>query len=145
MIERGEIDLRPFILQLADKGVRIALPVIIPDDAHVPGEPRLYCREFEDETALSKNPWGVSEPLQSKCVPPNEIEVVIVPALGVGLNGYRIGYGKGHYDEFLAGLAAPTVCPVYDACLISHVPAEPHDVPMSVIVTENEIVRPHRT
>jgi len=145
LIDRAEIDIRPLILRLVEHGKRIALPVLAPEDTLKPGEPRMHCRFFEGEAVLTKNRWGVSEPLQSECVPSEEIDAVVVPALGVSRNGYRIGYGKGHYDEWLNGLSVPTICPVYSDCLVDQVPVEPHDVPMTVILTENEIIRPSRT
>ncbi|HET6569490.1 MAG TPA: 5-formyltetrahydrofolate cyclo-ligase [Rhodothermales bacterium] len=141
MIERGEIDLRPLIRRLLADGVTVALPVITPDADLRPGGPRMHSRRFTGEIHLIKNLWGVPEPLQNQCVPSSEINVVIVPALGVSRTGYRIGYGKGHYDEFLSTLGVPTVCAIYESCLVDHVPTEPHDVPVSMVVTENETVR----
>ena len=66
----------------------------------------------------------------------------MVPALGAGRNGHRLGYGKGYYDAFLREVDAPTICPVFAACLLDHAPAEPHDVALDILITEDEIIRP---
>jgi 5-formyltetrahydrofolate cyclo-ligase len=55
--------------------------------------------------------------------------VVLVPALAVDARGNRLGRGGGSYDRALArvGGQVPTIALLYDAELLAHVPAEPHD------------------
>ncbi|QXD14689.1 5-formyltetrahydrofolate cyclo-ligase [Rhodocaloribacter litoris] len=142
LVTRREVDTRPLIahLQAADK--QIVLPVVDTTEQPGRGRPRLRHVRFTGAGALRPNRWGIDEPVNGESVPPEALDLVIVPALGAGRNGYRLGHGYGYYDAFLAGLTVPTVCPVYDACLLETVPAEPHDVPVSVIVTEYETLRP---
>lgn len=54
------------------------------------------------DTAFTENEWGISEPLGSEIIKPEDIEVVLVPLLAIDLGGHRVGYGKGYYDRFLA-------------------------------------------
>ena len=54
------------------------------------------------ETSLIENAWGIREPVSEKSVDPVEIDLVIVPLLCFDERGYRVGYGKGFYDKFLA-------------------------------------------
>jgi len=42
----------------------------------------------------------VMEPMEGDIVD-LEIDYMIVPALAILKSGYRIGYGKGYYDQFL--------------------------------------------
>ncbi len=134
---RREVDTRPFIRALAAASKRIVLPVV----AEFEGVPRLRHVTFEGEGAMRPNRWGILEPHGTAEVDPADLDAVVVPAFGAGRNGHRVGHGRGFYDAFLAGLAAPTVGAVYAACLVDAVPAEAHDVPLGVLVTEREVLR----
>ncbi|WP_242006606.1 5-formyltetrahydrofolate cyclo-ligase [Rhodothermus marinus] len=136
LLERREIDLRPLASWLRSRGKLVALPVVACTDP-----PKLEARRFDDPSRLERGPWGLQEPRTAPLVPPETLDVVLVPALGVGRNGYRVGYGKGYYDTFLRELSACTICPVYMECLVDVVPPEPHDVPVQVVVTEQEVIR----
>jgi 5-formyltetrahydrofolate cyclo-ligase len=138
LTERREVDTRPLVAALHARGVRVVLPVVVPrsEDA----APRLRHRQFEGETRLTRTPWGLHEPTGLDLAPV-ALDVIIVPAFGAGRNGHRIGHGAGYYDVFLAGTAALTVCPVYASCLVENVPAEPHDRPVDVVVTEEGVLR----
>ncbi len=138
---RREIDLRPLIEWLHRSGKQIVLPVVDTFSSTPEHAPRLRHVRFEKAEALRPNRWGLHEPTGGKSVPIEDIDVVVVPALGAGRNGHRLGYGKGYYDAFLRRLAAPTLCPVYADCLVEQMPAEPHDVPLTIVITEDEIIR----
>jgi len=57
---------------------------------------------YEDEEQLAVSKYGIPEPKYGKIIAPSEIDVVFVPLLGFDKKGYRVGYGKGFYDRFLA-------------------------------------------
>ena len=67
-------------------------------------------------------------------------DVVVVPCVGFTAAGHRLGYGGGYYDRWLA--AHPHVVAVGVAWsnaeldLATFAP-QPHDVPLSFIVTEH--------
>lgn len=65
---------------------------------------RLTHHVFTPETPLIENRWGIPEPQPSSCTVINseQIAVVLVPLLAFDKQGYRVGYGKGYYDRFLA-------------------------------------------
>ena len=56
-----------------------------------------------NEKNLMKNLWGIIEPSGENQVkiPPEQIDLVIIPLLIFDKNGNRVGYGKGFYDRFL--------------------------------------------
>lgn len=54
------------------------------------------------ESYLLENKWGILEPQQAEFVPIDKIDLVFVPLLTFDQQGYRVGYGKGFYDRFLA-------------------------------------------
>ena len=96
---------------------------------------------FEGETKMVANRWGILEPVSQKAFPIDQLDAVIVPALGVDRRGNRLGYGRGFYDAFLALCDCPFICPLISKCLLDEIPAMPHDVPVDIIVTEHEVVR----
>ncbi len=72
------------------------------------------------------------------------IEVALVLGLGFDRRGFRLGYGSGYFDRFLAGRPFPAIGLAFSAQLEDELPAEPHDIALAVIVTEAEVVRPQR-
>lgn len=62
---------------------------------------RLENVEFYPAAELIENKWGIREPA-GKDTDPELLDVVVVPLLCFDESGYRVGYGKGYYDEFLA-------------------------------------------
>lgn len=54
------------------------------------------------DTPFTKTEWNVFEPQNNEIVDPEEIDLVFVPLLAFDKKGYRLGYGKGFYDKWLA-------------------------------------------
>ncbi len=137
LVQRRELDTRPLIRLLAANGKRVVLPVV----AAFEGAPRLRHVAFAGEGRMRPNRWGIPEPRDTPEVDPGALDAVVVPAFGAGRNGHRIGHGRGFYDAFLAAVDAPAVGAVFAGCLVERVPAEPHDVPLDIVVTEREAWR----
>lgn len=58
---------------------------------------------FTRDTSLETNRWNIREPLASEpIVPVEKVDWVLVPLLAFDRIGYRVGYGQGFYDRFLA-------------------------------------------
>ena len=53
-------------------------------------------------TILGRNKYGIPEPIHGKVIPPEEIDVILMPLLAFDKKGNRVGYGKGFYDRFLS-------------------------------------------
>ncbi len=144
MVDKREIDTRPIIEHLHRTGITVVLPVVLPV-VLAPGSsgrtsPRMTHLAWDGHSLLKKNRWGVSEPQEGKVVPADSLDLIIVPALGGGRNGHRIGHGKGYYDQFLSTIEATTIGLIYEECLLDSVPYEAHDEPLNVIVSESETV-----
>lgn len=58
--------------------------------------------ELNPDTVLQNNQWGISEPLNATPFAPQRIELVLIPLLAFDKLGFRVGYGQGFYDRFLA-------------------------------------------
>jgi hypothetical protein len=71
--------------------------------------------------------------------------VLIVPLLGFDAEGYRLGYGGGHYDRTLAAMVPRplTIGVGYALGRLETIYPQPHDIPLDAIVTETGYVR-HR-
>lgn len=101
--------------------------------------------EVESPGELVPAPWhpGIREPIfaPARLVPPEEIDLVLVPGLAFTRDGRRLGRGGGFYDRYLASLPAGAmklgVC--FQCQLVESLPLEAHDQPVHAIVTEDGI------
>jgi 5-formyltetrahydrofolate cyclo-ligase len=57
---------------------------------------------LDETTELVLSPWGIPEPAAGEPVAPEAIDWIVVPLLACDRRGYRVGYGKGFYDRYLA-------------------------------------------
>jgi 5-formyltetrahydrofolate cyclo-ligase len=57
----------------------------------------------DDETLqLARNKYGIHEPVTGNLIDVKEVDLVLLPLLVFDILGYRVGYGKGFYDRFMA-------------------------------------------
>ena len=120
--------------------------------AKEPGKRFLYphCEPDGSMTALCPKgeAWrigahGIEEPADAETVPPEEIDLVIVPCVGFDENGNRLGWGGGCYDRFLKRCTRAAVIAAAFSCQrLEMIPAETNDVPMDAVITENGIFDP---
>ncbi|MBI3341770.1 5-formyltetrahydrofolate cyclo-ligase, partial [Candidatus Curtissbacteria bacterium] len=68
-------------------------------------------------------------------------DVVAVPSLAFDIHGYRLGYGKGVYDQLLNGSKTIRVGLAYDFQIMDKLPNEPHDLRMNFVVTEKKVYK----
>jgi 5-formyltetrahydrofolate cyclo-ligase len=132
---------RPLIDALRGAGVRVLLPVLLPDDD-------LDWGVYGGADALVPAARGLLEPAGPRLTPSavTEADVVLLPGLAVDASGMRLGRGGGSYDRVLArltvaGAAPPLVVLLYDGEVLSRVPAEPHDRPVTAAVTPSGVHR----
>ena len=128
----SEVSTAPLLERLSRRGDRVALPRIVGTDLQA----RLY-RPGDRVTATS---FGAMEPEGGAVVDPKEIDVVVTPGIAFDRRGYRVGYGKGYYDRFLSltGARAVRLALCFALQVLEDVPAASFDLPVDVIVTEEE-------
>jgi 5-formyltetrahydrofolate cyclo-ligase len=82
--------------------------------------------EVNQFTQFKRSPFGVLEPQDApEC---KTIDFMIVPALAISKDFYRIGYGKGYYDRYLKNRRSKHVIGViYDFQEIESFEVDPHD------------------
>jgi len=88
---------------------------------------------------------GIREPLIGTVVPLGYIDMVVVPGMSFDRCGFRVGRGKGFYDRFLAetDFNGKRVGFCFQEQLHPNIPTEPHDIPMDIIVTDEEVIHCH--
>lgn len=85
--------------------------------------------------------WHIVSVIDDMAHDQPDLDVIIVPMLGFDKKLHRIGYGGGYYDRLLAQYPkALKIGVCYEQGRLEQVPAEPHDIPMNVIVTEKSAV-----
>ena len=64
------------------------------------------------------------------------LDLIIVPALAVDKNNYRLGYGGGFYDKFLAAEPNhPTLALCYAFQMLEHLDTEEFDIPVDLVLS----------
>ena len=134
---QGELKPGPLAEQVRAGGGIAALPRVIAHD--VP----MTFREWRAEDPLDKGFGGIREPDED--APQVVPDVVIVPLAAFDRRGFRVGYGKGHFDRTLGPLAREQrplmIGYAFALQEVAEVPRELHDVPLDAVVTEQEIIR----
>lgn len=115
---------------LRDAGKRVLLPVLLPDND-------LDWAAYDGSLVPARR--GLLEPAGPRLGVDALVlaDVVLVPGLAVGADGVRMGRGGGSYDRALGRVPVGTFTCVllHDGELLPSVPAEPHDRPVSAVVT----------
>ena len=101
----SEIDLAPVAEAALARGKRVAYPVCNTADS------TLTFRYVADPSELTAGSYSIGEPSSSaEAFGGEENSVCIVPALSFDRGGFRLGYGKGFYDRFLADFNGDRRC-----------------------------------
>lgn len=130
-----EPDTRHLIATFEAHGSTLSVPKIITRHA-------MHAVRFPGWAALVLGPLGIPAPSASNAFDA-PIDVVIVPGLAFSRAGFRLGYGAGFYDRWLAEHPQPLrigLCG--EAELVADLPTEPHDLAVDVIVTESRVCVP---
>ncbi len=132
---RDEIDPRPLMSALRERGHGLCLPVV--------AEPHLLFRELLRGAELVDAGFGTIAPgADAAQVLP---DVMLVPLAAFDRSGHRIGYGQGHYDRAISAIGADRklylIGVAFSVQEVDRVPFEAHDHPLDMVVTETEVIR----
>jgi len=126
-----ELDIRPLMIALHERGHAIVLPV-----TPKRGNPLTF-RLWRPGDALEPERFGTFRPIGEERTP----DFLLVPLLAFDRRGYRVGYGAGFYDRTLAGLSRRYALGVaYAAQEVDAVPTGPTDVPLDAVATETGVI-----
>ena len=132
---RGEVDPLPYLAQVIGAGGVAALPVA--PARHGP----LGFLRWSPGATMKAGRFDIQHPATDDPATP---QALLVPMVGFDASGHRLGYGGGYYDRTLAALS-PLPLRIglgYAEAQIETIYPQPHDVPMSMIVTDRASHRP---
>jgi 5-formyltetrahydrofolate cyclo-ligase len=130
----SEIPTSELIAVLDAEGKRVAVPRVrggeITMIRYRPGDP------------VAESSYGMMEPAGNEEIPPEEIDVLVTPAVAFDRSGRRLGYGGGFYDRYVRRTRpdALRVGVAYSAQLVEEVPNGSIDEPVDLVVTEDEML-----
>lgn len=134
---RSEVDVRPLMSALRERGARLCLPAIL-------DKTTIVFRELLRGAEMVDMGYGTSGPgPEAEVLDPS---LMLVPLAAFDRRGHRIGYGAGYYDRAIARLRAAGILPrligiAFDCQEVPAVPDEPHDVVLPSILTESGLHR----
>ncbi len=123
---RSEVDL---MVLLDDREKRFCFPKIT-DSVRAD-------MEFRVAGTFVPGIFRTQEPV-GPAVPPEQIDLILVPGVAFDARGYRLGYGKGYYDRYLSASHIHAIGVCFHFQLADELPADLHDVRMDQIVTDRE-------
>lgn len=139
-----EVQTSGIIRDAWSRGKVVALPRCVPHSR------RMRWYRVESLDGLERSKFGVLEPAADAAaeLDPNAAPnaLAIVPGLTYDARGYRLGYGGGFYDTFLAGFGGTSVgiCREVQLSASGEIALDAHDLPVQVVVTEARVLLAHK-
>jgi len=148
-----EVDTATIFAACAAAGKATFVPV------QIQAERSLVCVAWAPGDPTVAGPFGVREPAPDRRMRADEaaIDLVLAPGAAFDRTGNRLGYGMGYYDGFLKRLAdrqgsagwsaprliasPPVVALAFAVQVVDAVPADPWDIRVPVILTEEGVLR----
>lgn len=126
-----EVDTWPLVYLAWKEGKSVFVPKVTKQG--------LTFHEIHSLDDLSPGVMGILEPITGAA---NQyIDLCIVPGRVFNREGYRIGWGGGYYDRFLATYSGHKISLAYSVQVLENIPIESHDIPVNMIVTEKELIQ----
>ena len=121
---------------LWDIGKQVCLPRCLPGN-------QMEARLVQRDSTLVRHHYGTLEPgPDCPLIPPDQIDLVLVPGLAFDRSGGRLGRGGGYYDRWLAGFSGITAALCRDGLLMEAIPRLPHDLGVDLVITETSLYGP---
>ena len=123
------------ILRIMDKkSINIFLPKVFPNK-------ELRFNLFASDSKLIKNKYNIMESNSEEFIAVDKLDLLLIPFVGVDLNGYRLGYGGGYYDraleKFLSHRTKKKIIGIgYEYQILQNVFGEIHDLKYDQVISE---------
>lgn len=143
-----EVQLDQFIRAAYAKGVRVAFPCMVSDAHGAEGAPAqtmemrlVSCEDYAENTAsflanpLKKFTHESPDLAGFPYVSASNLDMIIIPLVAFDAKKNRLGYGGGNYDRYLPQLSSSCrqVGVAFAEQEVDAIPAEPHDIPVTVL------------
>lgn len=136
---RGEINTWPVVHYFWPTKVQVLAPRCREQE---PGIMDIHWIQSMDD--LGPGHFGLLEPkierTQALALP--EPDIILIPALAFDSHGFRLGFGGGYYDRFLATLTHKhlRIGLVYEFQVVDQLPRDVWDQPVDLLVTPEKII-----
>ncbi|WP_188206163.1 5-formyltetrahydrofolate cyclo-ligase [Alkalibacillus aidingensis] len=131
-----ELDTFPLIEQAWKEGKNVVIPKCYPNNDH---QMKFY--SFTNRHELENVYLDLYEPKEErhKLVYKEDIDLIIVPGLLFDHQGYRIGYGGGYYDRYLANFNQAKISIAMEEQIVKNLPFDHYDIPVDYIISNRKI------
>jgi 5-formyltetrahydrofolate cyclo-ligase len=138
VLQTGKVLVLPRVDKSADKGAR-----------------QLALHQVSALKDLVDGIWNIREPrADAPLAKLTEVDFALVPGLAFDRHGGRLGYGGGYYDKLLSTTASVTktysetpalarLSAAFSCQIVDAIPMTSHDIYISTIITENEVITTH--
>jgi len=137
-----EVDPHPLVVHAVAVNKKVSLPVT---DV---GKGRMGFVAWRPEDPLVAGPFGTRQPRWSGdvrlLVAKGALDCIFLPMVGFDRQGWRLGYGGGYFDRYLAADTGENPCLVglaYSFQEVETILAEPHDCRLHYVITERGVTR----
>lgn len=134
---KSELNILPLAEYAKKDGKQIAFPKCNPPDR------TMRYHIVPDVSVLESGSYGIPEPsadFPAVDAGSSSDILCIIPALVFDREGYRLGYGGGYYDRFLAGFAGTKIGAGFGKFVTGHIPRSKYDSHVDVLVTEKGVL-----
>ena len=131
-----EVDTRLLLEEMLAEGKIVAVPLCREKGG-------MEARQITSMDQLKPGAYGILEPKEdTEKLDSDSLDLCVIPCVACSSSGVRLGYGGGYYDRFLPETRAKRIILCQEQMLCENIPAEPHDCPMDLIVTEEQVREP---
>jgi len=124
----SEVLTQDIMQEILSSGKELFLPKVVEDE--------IEFRKITDFSCLEKGNFDIMEP-KDECPADNNLDLLLVPTVGISQDGVRLGYGHGFYDKFLSKNKVETVSLIFEKQVIKKIPRSENDIIMNWILTED--------
>ena len=132
----GEVDLAGLAEQAARLGKTVAYPVC--------GEGFTLTAAVPEPDGWEAGAYGIRTPILSRAeiLPPEALDLILVPCTAFDAACGRVGMGKGYYDRYLPRCTRAVKLGIaFEAQRVPHAALDEHDQRLDAFITEGGIYR----